>query len=533
MTARARALVDEHVARRAPLERESHEAEWQLARSSDEKWERESVRLGTEIRTLLADRETFAELKTLREAGIPGDPGLAREAERLHLEQAGNQVDPSLLKQLVELEMRAEATFGRFRPQVDGKPLTENGIRQILRDSDDVALRRRTWEAAKDIGREVAPLVVEMAKLRNRAAHEVGYDNYHTMALKLQEIEPSFLFEVLASLEELTAEPYDEAIRELFERLGRRFGTTAAGIRPWHLADPFFQEAVATDGMDLARFYEDRDLVQVTRDAFKAMGFDVTAVLDRSDLFPRDGKNQHAFCTHVDRSTDDVRVLCNVVPDDNWMDTMMHEFGHAVYDLALGSDLPWMLRSPAHTLSTEAIALLFGRLATNPDWMVRQLGAPAGPIEALRGPLADYARFKQLLFPRWVMVMVHFERELYSDPDGDLDTLWWDLVERFQKVPRPEGRHAPDWAAKIHVGLAPVYYQNYLLGDLMASQLDAFLQRELDTPFWFEKSRTAELLRTRLFVDGARYPWDEALRRATGHGLEATHYVEQFVTARR
>ena len=71
--------------------------------------------------------------------------------------------------------------------------------------------------------------------------------------------------------------------------------------------------------------------------------------------------------------------------------------------------------------------------------------------------------------------MTNFERGLYADPDADLDTLWWDLVERYQLVHRPDGRHAPDWAAKIHLAAAPVYYQNYLYGELFASQLDATL----------------------------------------------------------
>ena len=71
--------------------------------------------------------------------------------------------------------------------------------------------------------------------------------------------------------------------------------------------------------------------------------------------------------------------------------------------------------------------------------------------------------------------MTHFERQLYADPDADLDTLWWDLVERYQQVRRPDGRHAPDWASKIHLAAAPVYYQNYLYGELFASQLDATL----------------------------------------------------------
>ena len=71
--------------------------------------------------------------------------------------------------------------------------------------------------------------------------------------------------------------------------------------------------------------------------------------------------------------------------------------------------------------------------------------------------------------------MTNFERQLYADPDADLDTLWWDLVERYQQVRRPDGRHEPDWASKIHLAAAPVYYQNYLYGELFASQLDATL----------------------------------------------------------
>ena len=68
--------------------------------------------------------------------------------------------------------------------------------------------------------------------------------------------------------------------------------------------------------------------------------------------------------------------------------------------------------------------------------------------------------------------MVHFERALYRDRESDLNELWWRLVERFQGVSRPEGRDAPDWAAKVHFGVAPVYYQNYLLGEVLAAQLE-------------------------------------------------------------
>jgi peptidyl-dipeptidase A len=524
-------LVTRHVGKRAPLEREAREASWRLATTGDPRWEAESQRLETELKRLLSDRATFARLLSLRETGDVTGAADRRMLEVLHLAHLQNQTDPALLERMVELEVKAEALFANFRPALDGRPASENDLRRLLRDSGDTDERRRAWEASKAIGPAMAPLVLELVDLRNRAARGLGFRDHYAMALAVQEIDESFLFGTLDELERLTEEPHRELLDGMFAQLARRFGMEPGDVRPWHLSDPFFQEAVPPAGLDVGRFYAHADLVELSRRAMEAMGFDVRAVLERSDLHPRERKNQHAFCTHVDRAGDDVRVLCNVVPDEHWMDTMLHELGHAVYDLGLGRDLPWLLRESAHTLSTEAIALLFGRLATTPDWMIRLAGAPADQVDGLRADLARLQRCKQLLFPRWVMVMAHFERALYADPSADLGTLWWDLAERFQKVRRPEGRRAPDWACKVHVALAPVYYHNYLLGDLMASQLDRFLARELGTPRWFERRETAALLRDRLFRHGALRPWNGALEHATGAGLDPAAYVEQYVTA--
>lgn len=525
------ALVRSHVEKRAPLEREAREASWGLSTTGDPQWEAESQRLETAIKRLLSSRETFAEIRELRESGGARDETERRMLERLHLDHLANQTDPALLERMVGLEVKVESVFANFRPELDGRPVSENDVRRVLGESGDASLRRRAWEASKAIGPAMAPLVLELVELRNRAARDLGFRDHYAMALATQEIDEAFLFGTLDELERLTEEPHRDLLGDLFDRLGRRFGIAPDAVRPWHLADPFFQEAVAPAGLEPGRFYAGADLVALARSGMAAMGFDVSAVLERSDLHPREGKNQHAFCTHIDRATQDVRVLCNVEADDYWMDTMLHELGHAVYDTGLGADLPWLLREAAHTLSTEAIALLFGRLALNPDWMIRQAGAPAAEVDAMRAGLAAHQRAKQLLFPRWVMVMANFERALYADPGADLGRLWWDLVERFQKVPRPEGRSAPDWACKVHVALAPVYYHNYLLGDLMASQLDRFLTRELGTPFWFERPETAALLTDRLFRHGARRPWNEALAHATGTELDPAAYVEQFVTA--
>ena len=65
--------------------------------------------------------------------------------------------------------------------------------------------------------------------------------------------------------------------------------------------------------------------------------------VDLSDLYERAGKDQHAFCLDVDRAGD-IRVLANLAPGEEWLDVLLHEVGHAVYDDHVDRALPWVLR---------------------------------------------------------------------------------------------------------------------------------------------------------------------------------------------
>ena len=76
-----------------------------------------------------------------------------------------------------------------------------------------------------------------------------------------------------------------------------------------------------------------------------------------------------------------------------------------------------------------------------------------------------------------ILLLVRFERELYRNSGQNLNRLWWEYVERFQNVTSPPDRDLPDWASKNHLATSPVYYQNYVLGELMASQTLDYIQR--------------------------------------------------------
>jgi peptidyl-dipeptidase A len=518
---RARALVERLTADLAPLEAAVNEAWWRTNVASSPEADAERIALEQRLSDYYADEATFAELNAV---GDVSDPDLARSVETFRLAFAAEQTPAELRNELVKLGAECDSVYATFRGEAGGRRWSDNEIEQVLGASDDSDERRAAWEASKQVGAEVADRVRRLVEVRNDAARRLGHPHYYAMSLALGELSEERLFALLDELDALTAEPFAAMKDALDVRLRARFGTDE--LMPWHYADPFFQDAPREAAVDLDPLVAGKDLTDLTLKTYDGLGMDLRPVVQRSDLFTREGKNQHAFCLSVDRR-DDVRVLCNVIESERWTSTMLHEFGHAAYDVYLGEDLPWALRRPAHSLTTEAVAQLFGRLSKDAAWLRDVAGVPAEDLVGVDEQVHEALRASMLIFARWVLVMCHFERGLYADPSADHDTRWWDLVERFQLVTRPPGRKAPDWAAKLHLALAPVYYQNYVLGELFASQMQAAVEQR-GGRLW-DDPETGEWLRRSVFGPGARLRWDRLVERATGEPISARAFARQFV----
>jgi len=518
-------LVAQLEARIKPLEIAAAHAWWDAANFVSDETEARRVAADVALRDALADPEAFAAIRDAREQRDL-DPLVARQLDVLFDGFAPQQVPAALRTRIVELEAQVEGTFNAFRGDLDGTPVDDNEIAKILRASDDGDLRRRAWEASKQVGAQVAELVRELARLRNEAARTLGFRDHFELALATGELDEDRLMATLDEVDRVTREPFTRWKVEVDERRATRFGCSVAALGPWHYDDPFFQDPPGGDDVDLDPLFADADVEALTLRTYDGIGLDIRPALGRSDLLPRDAKSQHAFCIDVDREGD-VRVLCNIVPNERWVETMLHEFGHAVYDLGVRRDLPWLLRT-MHPLTTEGVAMLFGRLPRDPRWLAGVAGLDDGRVDTLRDGLARMQRGALLVFARWVLVMTNFERGLYADPDADHDTRWWDLVERYQQVPRPAGRRAPDWAAKIHLAAAPVYYQNYLYGEMVASQLDATLHARAGG--LVGRPEAGALLADRFFGPGTSMRWDRLVEHATGEPLTPRHFAAQLAS---
>ena len=524
-----KAFIGAYTGQVEPLYRAINEAYWKFTTTSDEVAEKEYTRLVTEVRALHADRERFEQLKQLS-ASADSDVVLARQAALARNDFQANQMPRERIEQITALETEIQGAFNAFRAEIDGQKVTDNQLKKILRESTDSGEVRRAWEASKQIGAQVADRVRRVVRLRNQAAHAMGFANDYSMSLELQELDETELFDLFDRLDELTRPLFAQYKAGLDRALAQRFNISIDQLRPWHYGDPFFQEIPPDPDLNLDTTFADKEVVAITRQFFQVIGLPVDDVLDRSDLYEREGKEQHAYCTDIDRMGD-VRVLANVQPDQQWMGTMLHECGHAVYDTFRDRSLPFLLRTPAHALSTEAIAQMMGRLTANPAWLVRYAGVLYVDAERLGARIRAQTRAHLLIFTRWCLTLCNFERAMYRDSDQDLETLWWSLVEKYQMLCRPEHPPAEVWASKVHIGTAPVYYQNYLLGQMNCSQLIEHILSHVvngDADRFVSDPAVGRFLIDRFFRLGARYPCNQALQHATGETLQPEYFAKHL-----
>ena len=489
-------------------------ARWRLATTGEPRYKDEQIELRLQEHRLYEDPADWQEVQSYYGQREQFEPLLRRQVEVLHRTFLNNQSTAAENESLARLEGEIQEIYTNHRAVVNGRRLSNNEISEILKQSRDEGERREAWLGSKEVGARVDGLIRQLAHLRNQVARRLGFRDHYHFALARQEIVEDELFALFGRLAELTDAPFARVKALVDERLGERLGVVAGRLAPWHYADPFFQSVPPVFATKLDDFFSTADVAALSVRAYDGMGLEVGDILERSDLYERPGKDQHAFCTRIGRQGD-TRILCNLRPNTRWVTTQMHELGHAIYNKHLPLSLPYLLRTPAHTNSTEAIAMLMGRLSHHPRWLVEVAGGDMAAMAAIGREAQLELAAGQLIFTRWAMVMLHFERALYADPDRpDLNQLWWQLVEQYQHVPPPDGRDEPDWAAKYHLALAPVYYHNYVLGELTASQLESWIGREAGD--LVENPAAGRLLVEQYFCHGAFYPWERLIEVATG-----------------
>ncbi|EGL19466.1 peptidase family M3 [Paenibacillus sp. HGF7] len=452
----------------------------------------------------------------LNRPGLPADQ--ERQLQVLQAEMAEHRMEADERQAAASLWNDLHYTIGTFRAEAGGTLLSEQAVRVLMRRLKDGRQRKQIWQAGMRLGELTAPKLLELVKLRNRAARRLGYDDYFAMKLETAGIGLDKLTELIRQIRGGLDFAYREVKCGIDLELADRFHIARSEVRSWHYAHPFFQMHDAMEEPLAAGADEMADKVSGW---LLERGFDLNAVIRKADLAERPGKGQANCCLNLDRSRD-IRMSCNLSPDTKGLAVLLHETGHALFEQELDPSLPFLLRQPAHPFLSEGAALLLERLAWDAEWREGLFGGQ--PDSDVRSG-QERLRKETLVRLYWTLTLVEFEKQLYANPEQPLNGLWWDLVEDVQGIPRPAEWDYPYWAAKAHLSTLPVYYYNYLLGEAAASQFQHTLQIRFKE--WHGKE-ALQHLRKEVFRPGASASWRELLAAGTSQDLTPLFLIRQL-----
>ena len=412
-------------------------ADWDAAIDASDEHEQQLVEASKRVDAVLSERERYEQLvEADRSGGAEGE--LARRVRLARLASEAGQRERALADRIIEAEARLGSLFSRHRGQLRGREVNDNEIAKVLRESSDRAERREAWDASKSIGPQAAPLVRELAHLRNQAAQALGYRDHFAFSLTLDELDESWLLSLLDDLE-------GRLVGDLGAHQGRdRRGPAHAprASRPARRCRP------GTTPTRSSRTRRRRATTRSRRRSSTSTRSRSRAPTSRRSATTSTASSSAATCTRATArtstpsaptSTAATTCACSrtASPGRAGWRRWCTSSGTRSTTSRSTAQLPWLLRQPAHTFTTEAIAMLHGRLVRDEAFLERF--ARVEPAIARDPRNVEMQRRELLVFAPWVQVMTRFERELYRDPDQDLGAVWWQLVERYQRVTPPAG----------------------------------------------------------------------------------------------
>ena len=323
-------------------------------------------------RELLADPDAFAAVRAARAAADPTtDPLVAASSTCSTTRSSPTRCRPISAGAIVELETAVESTFNNFR----GHDRRHAGRRQ--RDRRDPPRERRRRPNAEPRGKRrsrsgprspTASASSPGSATRRRAT--LGYRDHFALALATGELDEDRLFDDARRRRPRHREPVHrvEARRRRVARR-RASGARVDELRPWHFDDPFFQSPPAEGAVAIDHFFADADLEALTLRTYDGLGLDVRAgARAQRSLRPRREEPARVLHRHRPRRRRPRAVQRRAQRALDGDDAPRVRPRDLRPRVASGRS-PGSSAARRTRLTTEGIAMLFGRLTRDPDWL--------------------------------------------------------------------------------------------------------------------------------------------------------------------
>lgn len=468
------------------------------------------------------------------------------------LYEAGS--NPEIAGDVIDKKIAAETRQTRdlfgFDFKINGKSVSTNEIDEILRESNDLEVRLKAWEASKEVGVVLKDGLENLRNLRNQSVQALGYEDY----FQYQVSDYGYSVEDMKTVCRDMILDIWPLYRELHTwaryTLAERYGQEVPEYLPSHwLPNRWGQDwtaLVEVEGFDVDAALKEKSaewIVENSEKFYQSLGFEALpeSFYEKSSLYPAPPdakwkKNNHASAWHMDLQ-DDVRSLMSVEPNVEWWETVLHELGHIYYYMTYtNEDVPPLLRAGANRAYHEAIGSLIGLASLQKPFLAEyglvDADAEVDEVQVLLRDALSYV----VLIPWGAGVMTYFENALYSEnlPQDQFNARWWELKRTYQGIvpPSDRGENYCDAASKTHINNDPAQYYDYAMSYILLFQFHMHIAREIleqdpHNTNYYGSEETGQFLHD-LMYPGANVDWVEHLEEHVGSGMSALPMLEYF-----
>lgn len=490
-----------------------------------------------EARELLKDRNLLNPITVL-------------ELERVLLNAAeAPMTNPELAAERIAAETRQASILNSFVFKLDGKPITANEIDNCLNTVTNLSERRAVWETSKQSGPALKPGLVQLQKLRNGVAQELGFKDYFTLQVASYGMSADEMLRLQDSFMRDLKPLYLQLHTWVKYELAKKYGQPVPNRIPAHWLNNRWSQNWngLVEGVNFDDRFKDKSpewIVKTAEQFYTGLGFPSLpeSFWKLSDLYPLPAnairkKNTHASCWHVDLDGD-IRSLMSVEPNWQWFETAHHELGHAYYFMSYSRpEVPPLLRIGANTGFHEGMGELISMACGQAPYLKTVGVLPQDYKVDQTAFLLNDALANTVPFIFWSSgTMTHWEAEVYAknlSPDR-WNARWWQFVRDYQGVDAPSdrGEEFCDAATKTHINDNPAYYFNYAVATVLKFQFNDYIARNIlkqpPQSCNYANSKEAGAFLKSIMEKGGTQDWRKVLHDATGEDLSTRPMVEYF-----
>ncbi len=466
---------------------------------------------------------------------------------------AGNNPETAgdVVKKRIDADKNQTKLLYGFKFMLNGKEVTPNEIQDVLSNSTNLKERNAAWTASKEVGKVLKDGLANLRDLRNESVQALDYKDFFAYNASEYGYTVDELINVTRGMIKDAWPLYRELHTWARYELAKKYNVKEVPdyIPADWLPNRWGQDWTAlvnVDGLNIDPYLKEKGaewIVKKGEEYYESLGFPALpeTFWEKSSLYPVSPdsgykKNTHASAWHIDNDKD-VRSLMSVEANTEWWSTVLHELGHIYYYMTYSNDSnPIILRGGANRAYHEAMGTMMG-LASLQKPFLAGLGMVDSNVVTNDTMLMLKEALDYIVHIPWGSgVMTEFEYNLYSKnlPENQFNTLWWDLVKRYQGIvpPSERGEEFCDAATKTHINDDPAQYYDYSMSNVLLFQWHVFIAKNIlhqdphSTDYWGNKE-VGDFIR-KLMYPGASVDWREHLKNCIGSDMSAQPMVDYF-----